>query len=189
MIVRWPGRARAGHVDRGLHVNLDLAPTLAEMLGVQPSPAWDGQSYAPALTECRDAGRDSLVLSQCCHGCQRSVRFGDWIYIRTYHDFFHLYPKEMLFNLRDDPHEQRNLAASRSDICREAVHRYLDWHDRMMETMPEDADPLWSVMKEGGPFHSRGHLPKYCERLEATGRGWAVEELKRRHPGEFGGAR
>ena len=65
-----------------------------------------------------------------------------------------------------------------------------EWHDSMMASMtgstPYDTDPLWTVMKEGGPFHARGHLRSYCERLEATGRGWAVEELKARHPREFG---
>ena len=93
----------------------------------------------------------------------------------------------MLFNLDDDPHEQRDLAAARPDLCREAAARYLDWHDDMMRTMPEGytADPLWTVLAEGGPEHARGHLPDYCKRLEATGRAWAVPELKRRHPREF----
>ena len=30
-IVRWPGVSKPGHVDNGLHYNLDLPPTLAEM--------------------------------------------------------------------------------------------------------------------------------------------------------------
>jgi hypothetical protein len=41
------------------------------------------------------------------------------------------------------------------------------------------------VIKEGGPFHAKGHLPKYVRRLEETGRGHAVPELMRRHPREF----
>ncbi|MBS3822239.1 MAG: hypothetical protein KGY81_10805, partial [Phycisphaerae bacterium] len=31
----------------------------------------------------------------------------------------------------------------------------------------------------------RGQLPEYCQWLEKTDRGWAVPELKRRHPQEF----
>ena len=107
------------------------------------------------------------------------------MYIRPYHDFYRLYPKEMLFNIRNDPHEQHNLAEQHPEICADATRRYLDWHDRMMATMQHDTDPLWTVMKEGGPFHSRGHLAEYCKRLEETGRGWAIPELKARHPGEF----
>ncbi|NIA21622.1 MAG: sulfatase-like hydrolase/transferase [Anaerolineaceae bacterium] len=187
MIIRWPGRAKAGRVDQGLHLNLDLPVTLAEMLNIEPSRRWDGQSYATALTGGADTGRDYLVLSQCCHVCQRSVRFGPWIYMRTYHDGFHLFPKEMLFNVVEDPHEQKNLAGQRPDVCREAVYRLSQWHDEMMFTMPQGhtVDPLWTVIAEGGPFHARGMLPEYCQRLKKTDRGHAVEELKRRHPGEF----
>ncbi|MHC4504727.1 MAG: sulfatase [Planctomycetota bacterium] len=184
MIVKWPG-AKGGHVDTGLHYNLDLAPTLAALFDKEPRGSWDGASYAPAILEGAECGRDYLVLSQCAHVCQRSVRFGAWMYVRTYHDGYHLFPKEMLFDLAEDPFEQHDAAAERPELCLRAVYHLSDWHDRMMATMPSDTDPLWTVMKEGGPAHARGHLRDYCKRLEATGRGHAIEELKRRHPREF----
>jgi choline-sulfatase len=130
-------------------------------------------------------GRDYLVLSQCAHVCQRSVRWGPHLYMRTYHDGFRLFPQEMLYDLSQDPHEQEDLAEVRPDLCREAVYRLNEWHDDMMATMDSDVDPLWTVIREGGPLHARGMLKEYCQRLEATGRGWAVPELKRRHPREF----
>ncbi|MDI9583544.1 MAG: sulfatase [Acidobacteriota bacterium] len=181
MIVRWPG-CKAGHVDRGLHYNLDLAPTLADLYGVQAAPRWQGASYAAALRDGVDCGRDNLVLSQCCHGAMRSVRFGPWIYIRVIHDFMHLYPREMLFNIEDDPHEVNDLAQKRPDICDQGARIMLNWHEDMMMQMPDAIDPLWTVMREGGPLHSRGHLDAYCERLAATERGQYVAELRRRHP-------
>ncbi len=184
MIIKWPG-CKAGHVDKGLHYNLDLAPTLAELLGMKKKDTWDGQSYAPAILESRECGREYLVLSQCAHVCQRSVRFGPWIYIRTYHDGYHLFPDEMLFNLDEDPHEQNDLADSRPDICREAVYYLNQWHDSMMKTMDSDVDPLWTVIREGGPHHAQGHLKEYLKYLEETGRGYAIPELMRRHPGEL----
>jgi len=183
MIVRWPGQ-HTGQ-DNGLHYNLDLGPTLAEMLGVEPSPSWDGCSFAPALREGAECGRDYLVISQCAHVCQRSVRLGPWLYVRTYHDGYHLFPDEMLFNVAADPHEEYDLAPGHPEVCREAVYRLNEWHDRMMKTMNYDVDPLWTVIREGGPFHARGQLKRYCEWLEKTGRGHAVPELKRRHPREF----
>jgi arylsulfatase A-like enzyme len=182
MIQRWPGCA-AGHADDGLHYNLDLAPTLAEQLGQPAQPGWDGASYAPALRG-EACGRPELILSQCAHVCQRSVRFDDWLYLRTYHDGYHLFPQELLFNLADDPHEQHDLAAQRPDLCREGAHRLLGWHDVMMATQQDAVDPLWTVMREGGPFHTRGALAQYSAYLEQTDRAWAAAELKRRHPGE-----
>lgn len=184
MIIRWPG-GKSGHVDEGLHYNLDLAPTLADLLGKEPVTAWDGASYAPTITEGRDCGRDYLVLSQCAHVCQRGVRFRDWMYTRTYHDGYHLFPDEMLFDVKNDQHELHNVASANKDVCMEAVYYLNEWHDAMMKSMPYQVDPLWTVMKEGGPLHARGHLRAYCERLEQTGRGHHVPELKRRHPGEF----
>ncbi|MBN2449880.1 MAG: sulfatase [Lentisphaeria bacterium] len=183
MIVRWPGGPQ-GHVDSGLHYNLDLAPTMAEMLHVQPWDGWQGASYAETLRDGADRGRDHLVLSQCCHGAMRSVRFGPWMYIRTIHDFFHLYPREMLFHIEDDPHETTDLAQTRPEICAQGARLLLTWHEDMMRTMPDAVDPLWTVMREGGPEHSRGHLKTYCERLEATGRGQHVAALRARHPEE-----
>lgn len=184
MIIRWPG-AKAGHVDDGLHYNLDLAPTFADLLRKEVPAFWDGRSYAPALLQGAPCGRDSLVLGQCAHVAQRSVRFGPWIYIRTYHDGFHLFSTEMLFNVEDDPHERNDLAGANPAVCHEAVYILNQWHDDMMSSMPQATDPLWTVMKEGGPFYARGHLKEYVKRLEETGRGYGVEELRRRHPREF----
>jgi len=184
MAIRWPG-GQAGAVDRGLHYNLDLGPTLAELFGRDPMPSWDGQSYAPAVLRGEDCGREHLVLSQCAHVCQRSVRFGPWLYVRTFHDGFHLFPDEMLFDVDTDPHQQDDVADRHPDVCREAACRLNEWRDAMMASMESDVDPLWTVMKEGGPYHARGVLREYCKRLEATGRSEAASELKRRHPREF----
>ncbi|MHB9024811.1 MAG: sulfatase family protein [Armatimonadota bacterium] len=185
MIARWPG-GKAGHVDSGFHSNLDLLPTLAELLRRDPSPRWDGQSYAPALQGAM-SGRDSLVVSQCAHVCQRSARFGPWLYMRTYHDGYHLFPEEMLFNIEEDPHEEHDLAATLPQVCRDGAAHLDAWHAEMMATMPDGytEDPLDTVMREGGPYHARGNLRKYCDYLARSERGWAIPELRRRHPGEF----
>ncbi|NKB70431.1 MAG: sulfatase-like hydrolase/transferase [Candidatus Latescibacteria bacterium] len=182
MIVRLPGGA-AGVVDEGLHYNVDLAPTLMEVTGGEISPIWDGRSYAGTWQEGAQAGRDELVISQCAHVCQRSVRFDHWLYVRTFHDGFHLFPREMLFNLIDDPHEQDDVAASHADICREGAYRLLDWHQEQMATVSDGVDPLWTVIQEGGPAHARHEganspLPAYIERLENTGRSDGAEQLR-----------
>ena len=182
MIIKWPG-APAGHVDHGLHCNLDLGPTLADLLGAAPRRGWMGQSYAPALQTGAGCGREQLVLSACTHSAMRSVRFGPWQYLRCYHDFFHLYPREMLFNVVDDPHETNDLAESRPDLCAEGARRLLAWHDEVMAGGRDAVDPLWTVMREGGPEHCRGALPGYLKRLEATGRGEHVAALAARHGG------
>lgn len=147
MIIRWPG-GKSGHVDRGLHYGLDLLPTVADLYGLEPRASWDGRSFAPAIRDGTDCGRDYLVMGNMVLGVQRSVRWGDWLYIRTYDDAGRGFPPEMLFNLRDDPHEQNNLAAERPDLCCEANAKLVEWHDKMMATQLDGCtvDPLWTVL-------------------------------------------
>lgn len=182
-IMKWPG-CKAGSVDSGLHYSLDLLPTMAQLLGVEPWEKWDGQSFAPAVTEGKAAGREYLVLSQMAHVCQRSARFGDWIYIRTLHDGYHLFDREMLFNVKEDPHEQRDVKALHPEVCAQGAKLILDWQEEQMLKSPSPVDPMYTVLHEGGPYHTRGHLQEYAQRLEQTGRAQGAQELRRRHPNE-----
>ena len=193
MIFRWPDGGAKGHVDTGLHYNLDIAPTVAELLGVDTTKLeahWDGKSYAQSITKKADTGYEQIVVSQCAHVCQRGVRWGPYLYMRTYHDGFHLFPQEMLFNIEEDPREEHDLAETHPELCHEGAWRLSKWHDEMMRSMPAGYhdDPLWNVIKEGGPLHARGQLAKYAKRLEKTGRKQHVPELKKRHPREFADA-
>jgi arylsulfatase A-like enzyme len=192
LVVKWPASrgGKRGAVDSGLHYNLDLAPTLMELLGGEKPAIWDGVGFAGAVTGNGVAGRDDIVISQCAHVCQRSVRWANWLYMRTYHDGFHLFPQEMLFDLARDPHEQFNLAAERPELCREGAWRLSRWHDQQMEKMSltcsDVVDPLWTVIAEGGPLHAlhdpnRSPLPRYLERLEKTGRSEGAAVLRGRY--------
>lgn len=203
MIIRWPGKvspSRIGGENTGLHYGLDLAPTIAELLGAEPPEVWDGESFAYALRDPESGGtatgapgsarkpdpvtggRSELIFGQAAGTVQRGVRFDNWMYVRTYHDGWNVLPKEMLFDLDADPYELTNLAEERPDICREAVYRLTNWHDEMMATMPEGytTDPLWTVIAEGGPAHSRHALPTFLKRLEDRGDGTAFAEATRR---------
>jgi choline-sulfatase len=81
--------------------------------------------------------------------------------------------------------EKDNLAEANPELCNRALRYLNEWHDTMMANSASGVDPLWTVMQEGGPFHARGNLKDFVKRLEASGRGHAVPELKRRHPQEF----
>jgi choline-sulfatase len=55
------------------------------------------------------------------------------------------------------------------------------WHAEMMATSSSAVDPLWQVMQEGGPFHTRGWVDAYCKRLRETGRAAFAEHVAARH--------
>jgi len=181
MIIRWPGLVTPGQVDNALHYNLDLPPTMAELLGARIPTRWDGQSFAATLQNSTQTGRDHLVLSQCTWSCQRAVRFGDWLMIRTYHDGLKGYPPVMLYNVARDPHELNDLAAEQPAVVNEGLALLERWQAEMMSSSDSAIDPLWTVMREGGPFHTRGMLQAYAERLRSTGRAGHAEAILAKH--------
>lgn len=183
-LMRWPGVGHAGRVDRAFHYQIDVAATVLELLGTRVPSNWDGRSFADALRDGRDEGRDQLVLSQAAWACQRSVRFDRYLCIRTYHDAYHELPEVQLFDVEDDPHEQRDLAAERTDLVAQGLGHLELWHGDAMREHPTGVDPMWTVLREGGGFHARGQLQRYLERLRATGRSEQAERLAAAHPGE-----
>lgn len=184
MIIKWPN-CKKGHIVNGFHDNVDLLPTVKELLNTPTFGThyqYDGKSYASAILNGEDCSKESLVLTQCCHVCQRSARFDDYVYIRTYHGGYHLFDKEMLFNVKDDPHQLNNIAQQNPELCQKGAKIIIDWVDDMMAKSDYSVDPLWTVMKEGGPEHSRGAFAGYIERLKGTRREYGIELLKKMYP-------
>jgi hypothetical protein len=56
-----------------------------------------------------------------------------------------------------------------------------DWQHEMVVTSRYDVDPMLTVLREGGPFHTRGELPAYLERLRTSGRAHHARALAERH--------
>ena len=176
LIVSGPGVA-AGAVDRGLHYNVDLAPTICELLQAPIPETWDGQSFASALQGGTATGRGYLVLSQAAWACQRGVRFEDWLLLRTYEPGLKAFPPTMLFDLARDPHEVHDLADRRPEVVNAGLALLERWQTAQMETSAQAVDPMWTVVREGGAYHARGELERYARRLEATGRQAHAERL------------
>ena len=200
-IITWPGllaEDSAGAIDSGLHYQMDMAATVIELAGGVVPNNWDGQSFAVSLQSNvsgvespndppvrKETGRESLILSHGAWSCQRAVRFRsgghDFICIHSYHDGLHAFPDVMLFDLTNDPHEQHDLAETHPELVAQAMARLEGWHGEMMRLSPHKLDPMWSVMREGGPKHVRGELDDYVKRLRATGRSKWADELVRKH--------
>jgi len=184
LIVRWPDMARG--VDEELHSNVDLPSAVADLLGAEAPPEWDGLSFAETVRSGEPCGREALVASQCAWSCQRSVRFGPWLMMRTYDDGLKDLPPVMLFNLQEDPHETNDLAQARPEVVREGLVILEGWHAEMMSRSPHPADPMWTVMREGGPYHTRDDRERYCARLRESGRAHHAEALERTDGGYLG---
>jgi arylsulfatase A-like enzyme len=176
-ILKWPG-LKPGVRD-GFHYQSDVAATMLELWGMDVPAAWDGRSIAAPLTDGVESGRPFLVCGQNCWSSQRMVRFENYALIRTYHTGLKQFPGLMLFDVDADPHLQHNLADERPDIVEAGLARLERWHTEMMHTSDYNIDPMWNVIREGGPLHTRGRLESYCRRLRETGRAHHADFLEK----------
>ncbi|MCG9895291.1 MAG: sulfatase-like hydrolase/transferase [Fimbriimonadaceae bacterium] len=182
-VVCGPGIA-PGRVG-GIHAHLDLAATIVDLAGASNDASergWVGQSLLPALRgEAAAAGRGELLLSHGAWSLQRALRWDDMILIHTRHTGFKEFPEWMLFDLKTDPHETRNLAGERPDIVAEKGEVIREEAARLAADCVL-GDPFDVVESEGGPHHANIHdpaWPQYLARLRATGRAGKADQLER----------
>lgn len=180
LLVRWPGltESQAGNCRSELLYNIDLTATLVELSGGKAPTAWHGKSFADSLRGASGGGHPFLVLSHGAWSCQRSVRWADYLLIRTYHTGQKNYPALMLFDLTQDPHETNNLAAGRPDLVGHGLRLMDGWVGEHLAAIGHP-DPLFDVIAEGGPLHARDEdVEKLARVLDATGRAEHARQLR-----------
>lgn len=163
LIMRLPGRFAGGMCRNELLSNVDLLPTLLELCGCEIPQNLDGRSFLPLLAGGPYEPRDQIFIEMTWHdkyNPMRGMRTESYKYIRNFGDrplvFLPLdiyvgrageetrdefygssRPEEELYNLEDDPLEQRNLA---QDPAYASVIE--DLRLRVQEWMEATQDPL-----------------------------------------------
>jgi len=187
MIVRWPSVTTKPSRCEAMIYNLDLGPTLCELLGFPTPPRWDGRSFAPALRGEEFSGWPFQVWDHGIYTLTRAVRTPDWLMIRVLHPGLYPYDEPvMLHDMRNDPHQVKNLAADRPDVVGELSAMLADWRQEQLQK-GAPCDPLEAMIAQGVfPYYTPERM---FERLEKTGRGDRVAELKSRlnryQPGRY----
>ena len=138
MIVRWPGRVRAGAVEATPAISMDFAPTFLEAAGVPfDAGAFDGVSLLPLVERGEALGRDALCWHYphyAYHGRNHLgsvIRRGSLKYIHHYDDDAH-----ELYDLAVDLGERDNLAAARPDDVAALRAQLTTWLDRVGAQLP-----------------------------------------------------
>lgn len=122
IVVPPGGLDRPRTVDR-LVANIDLAPTIAELMGARPSAPVDGQSLVSLIAGKDVQWRDGIVLEQWASEVSdrafTALRTQDAKYV------LHETGEEELYDLAADPDELQSLAAdpARADQKRELAER------------------------------------------------------------------
>ncbi len=146
----------------------DLFPTILGLVGGAPDPdkhPVDGRDLAKLLTGAADPGRPAQFLMHYPHGPHRSNYFtvwrdGDWKLIHhalpeipTHGGFLQFEGGEyQLFNLADDPFEQKNLAAEKPEELKRMVAALRAELERMEAVHPVDAEGKPIVPGLSGAF-------------------------------------
>jgi arylsulfatase A-like enzyme len=106
--------------------HVDVNPTVAHLLGVPPSPTWQGRSLFERNRPPRAyfyAANDDYLLG---------VREGDWKYVRNA-----TRGRDELYFLPTDPDERTNVAALHPDRCLELRRRVAAWRHHAAEQLAE----------------------------------------------------
>jgi arylsulfatase A-like enzyme len=178
MILRWPEVTTKPGRNDAMVYNLDLCPTLCELLGFPTPTRWDGRSFAPALRGESFAGWPYQVWDHGIYTLTRAVRTPDWLMIRVLHPGLYPYDEPVLLHdMRSDPHQAINVAYERPEVVGELSALLADWRQQQLQK-GAPCDPLEAMVPQGVfPYYSPEQM---VARLEKTGRGRQAAELKRR---------
>lgn len=147
MIISWPGKLPAGETRKSLVSGMDVFPTIVELAAGESPANLDGKSLVPALKEpSSETGHDFLCFSD---GKKTwSVRQGDWKLISSpgwTHSNYRLdveniahpaddvaYPEGLvLFHLKDDIGETKDLSAENPERVKSMTALYETWRAAM----------------------------------------------------------
>jgi len=105
LVVRGPGGFVGGTACEALVSQVDLFPTLCELLEIEPPPWLQGHSLLPLMTGQSEQVREAVFAEinfHCAYEPVRAVRTQRWKYVRRFHD----YPYPVLCNCDDSPSKQ-----------------------------------------------------------------------------------
>jgi len=114
LLLRWPGRVPAGAVRPQPAETIDVFDTLLAAAGCEPSARSFGRSLLPAARDPAAAHRDAAFSEVTCREARPQAGPARATMVRTDHWKYVVADTSeplMLFDLADDPAEQRNLAA------------------------------------------------------------------------------
>ena len=136
LIVRWPGRVKAGSTCSEPVTSVDFHPTLLDIAGVGPpvAQACDGVSLVGLLEQTGRPKRDAIYwhYPHYHHSTPAgAVRQGNWKLIEFYED-----GKLELYNLADDIGEKTDLAAKQPKRAAAMRARLAAWRKSVNAAMP-----------------------------------------------------
>jgi len=148
LIVRWPGVTPPDSTSDAFLYNVDLAPTLCDLLDVPAPAGWDGASFRANLEGRPGLDRDYLVWDCGLYAVQRAVRTRTHLMVRTYDDYGYPFRPVELYDMRIDPYQTRDLYAERPEIVAECSRCLVEWEQEQRLKGDCIPDPIDEILRE-----------------------------------------
>lgn len=135
--MRWPGQIPAGSVSDEMFHIVDVFPTFARLARAKTDSGLplDGRDGWDAIAKSGPGPRQEVVHSL------EVIRVGDWKLIEEGASYYNWRDQPLqLFNIRQDPYEEANLAESRRDKVAELRERLA--HHRKFAREGEDVEQI-----------------------------------------------
>ncbi len=113
LVVRYPALAKAGSILPEMVLNIDLAPTLLDVAGLQPGAQIQGRSLVPVLKQDAREWRSSFLIEYFTDTVFPRIRNMGYVAVRTGRHKLITYRElkgmDELYDLEVDPFEETNL--------------------------------------------------------------------------------
>jgi arylsulfatase A-like enzyme len=129
LIVRWPGKVKAGSRSDHISAFWDIMPTIAEITGGKVINEIDGLSFLPALTGKPQKNHDYLYWEFHEQGGKTAVRMGNWKAVKLNVNKLPQGQIE-LYNLENDVSETKNVASDNPEIVKQMDAIMTEAHTR-----------------------------------------------------------
>jgi arylsulfatase A-like enzyme len=116
MLVKWPGKVRAGTVNDCISAFWDILPTFADLAGSDTPAGIDGISLLPSLLGGKQREHDYLYWEFHEQGGKTAIRMGKWKAVRLNVDDEKKSVTE-LYDLSLDPGEKINIYEANREIA------------------------------------------------------------------------
>ena len=158
LILRYPVKLPAGQRVDGFNQHKDLVPTLLELAEIDAGIDFDGRSLLPMVRGEVASHESEFYITECTWMRKHGWRTPQWKLILALEPDFHFKPAVELYNLVEDPAENRNVAEENPDVVMALTARMQAWiRQREAETglpNPIHHQGDWHGKEGVGPFTS-----------------------------------
>ena len=159
LILHLPGKIPSGARINGITLHQDLVPTILKLLNIRVDTKFDGKSLLPLVQGKRATNYTEFYITECTWMRKHGWRTPQWKLMIALEPDFHFKPRVELYNLIDDPLEEKNLANIEKKTARQLEERMLAYITKREKatgrTNPMYTNTNWHGIKDqNGAFES-----------------------------------